>query len=327
MNILKHRRKLKRTLAKYKNIFIMGHDGLDLDALGSSIGMYAILTDRKHQCHLIIDEVEHEIGCDKIINEIYGKISLINSREIDQYLGKKNLLLMLDCNKPSLLQAPEILDRFDQIVVIDHHNFPEIQLENALVIVDEEASSTCEMIAEWMYYYGIETKSWVSTLLLSGVVLDTNNFVLRTSSKTYFAAYYLTTIGAEPKKVQFLLKQDIEDYIIRQRVITDVEVLHHTIALAVGSKKVKYKKEELAKIADTLLQFNNIETSYVLGRIEGNKIGLSARSIGTIDVGMIAEQLGGGGSKTDAAAQIEGKTLQEVHEQLLNIFKERGARK
>ena len=116
------------------------------------------------------------------------------------------------------------------------------------------------------------------------------------------------------------MKQDIKDYIIRQKVITEAKVINDKYALSVASEKVKYKREELAKIADTLLQFNNIEASFVLGnRVDGG-VGLSARSEGTVNVGEIAEHLGGGGDDHDAAAQIKNMELQEVAKELINLL-------
>jgi c-di-AMP phosphodiesterase-like protein len=155
---------------------------------------------------------------------------------------------------------------------------------------------------------------------LSGIVLDTCNFTVKTNSNTYQAAYYLTENKADPKKVQYYLKQDIKDYIVRQKVITEVKVMKDKYAVSVAPAKIKYKREELAKIADTLLQFNNIEASFVLGnRIDGG-IGLSARSEGLVNVGNIAEMLGGGGDNHDAAAQIKDKTLTEVEEELISLI-------
>lgn len=320
MNILEKKRELSKYIKESKNIFIMGHKGLDLDALGSSLGMYDVLSKKRKLCFLVIDDKENELGVSKVIDKVKTKVNIIKSSEINKNKCGKDLLLILDCNKAFLLQNEKALDYFDKVVVIDHHDTNAKTIENALVIVDKGSSSTCEMITELVYYYDINLSSEVSTIILSGIVLDTNNFVLKTTAKTYFAAYYLATQGADPKEVQYLLKQDIEDYKVRQKVITDIEVIKKTIALSVGSQKVKYRKEDLAKIADTLLQFNNIEVSFVIGKIDDETIGLSARSIGTINVSKIAEQLGGGGDNHEAAAQIKNRSLNDVEAELKSII-------
>ena len=308
MNILEKKKILMKCIKDSKNIFIMGHKGLDLDALGSSLGMYEILSNKKKNCFLVIDEREYELGVSKVIEKV-------NKNKCG-----KDLLLVLDCNKPYLFQSEKIVSLFDNIIIIDHHKTNSQTIKDSLLIVDTQASSTCEMITELVYYYDIKLSAEISTIILSGIVLDTNNFVLKTTSKTYLAAYYLTTQGASPKEVQYLLKQDIEDYKIRQKVITDIEVIKKTKALSVGSQKARYRKEELAKIADTLLQFNNIESSFVIGKIDENTVGLSARSIGSINVSKIAEHFGGGGDNHEAAAQIKDRSLQDVEEELKKII-------
>lgn len=320
MNILKKKRVLLKYIKESKNIFIMAHKDLDLDALGSSLGMYKILTKKHKKCFLVIDDKEKELGVKKVIEKVKKKVNIIESKHIEKKKSGKDLLLILDCNKPYLLQNEEVLQQFDKVIVIDHHETNQQTIKKAILIIDKDASSTCEMITELVYYYDIKLDSEISTIILSGIVLDTNNFVLKTTSKTYYCAYYLTTQGASPKEVQYLLKQDIEDYKIRQKVITDIEVIKKTIALSVGSQKVKYRKEDLAKIADTLLQFNNIEVSFVIGKLDDETVGLSARSIGFVNVSQIAEQLGGGGNNHEAAAQIKNRSLGDIEKELKDII-------
>ena len=320
MNILEKKKNLMKCIKDNNNIFIMGHKGLDLDALGSSLGMYEILSNKKKNCFLVIDDKEYELGVSKVIEKVKNKVKIISSDDVNRNKCGKDLLLVLDCNKPYLFQSEKIVSLFDNIIIIDHHKTNSQTLKESLLIVDTEASSTCEMITELVYYYDIKLSDKTSTIILSGIVLDTNNFVLKTTSKTYLAAYYLTTQGASPREVQYLLKQDIEDYKIRQKVITDIEVINKTKALSVGSQKVRYRKEELAKIADTLLQFNNIESSCVIGKIDENTVGLSARSIGSINVSKIAEYFGGGGDNHEAAAQIKDRSLQDIEEELKKII-------
>ena len=168
--------------------------------------------------------------------------------------------------------------------------------------------------------YKINIKEEIATAILSGIVLDTNNFSLKTTENTYYTAYVLTKLGASPKKAQSYLKQDINDYIIRQQAITNVKVLNNKYAITIGHNDIIYRREELAKIADTLLEFNGITASFVLGKTSSNTIGLSARSEGIIDVGNIAEDLGGGGNNYEAASQIESNDINKIKEQLLKAI-------
>ena len=161
-----------------------------------------------------------------------------------------------------------------------------------------------------------------ATIILSGIVLDTHNFMQRTLSNTFYAAYYLLEQGASNKKVRFYLKEDLKDYIIRHKVIMDTKILDEKFALAVASEKDEYKREELAKIADTLLNFEGIKASFVLGKRVDGGIGISARSEGSIDVGKITEQLGGGGDTYNAACQIQNADLKQIEKELIEVLKE-----
>ncbi len=321
MNILDKAKELRRKIKFHQTIFIVGHQNLDLDAIGSALGLYSIIKKYRRESYIIIDDQVHELGVQKIINEQPKKI-FITSDEIETKKNKKNLLIIVDTNKTNLLSNPEILTHFDDIVIIDHHQTNKQTIDRGLLIIDQEASSTCEMITQLLSHYRIKISPEMATIVLSGIVLDTSNFVLKTQAKTYFSAYYLASYGANPKKVQYYLKQDIKEYIARQKTITNIEVIKEKYAVTSGGEKVKYKREELAKIASTLLQFNGIEASFVIGKSQDNKIGISARSEGRLNVGKIMEKLGGGGDHHDAATQIEGSSIQEVKEKLLGILNE-----
>lgn len=311
-------RQIKKIIKRSKNVFIVGHKNLDLDALGACVGITAIAKHFNKDSYIIIDDEKHELGVAKILNET--SLNIIKSNDIPKYHHKNSILVIVDTNKTHLLQNDKVLNYFNKIIILDHHQETDQTIANTLNIINEEASSACEIVTNLIKKYNIELDKEIATIILSGIVLDTNNFVVKTDADTYYAAYYLTKHKADPSKVQYYLKQDINDYIMRQKVITDVKVINDKYALSVAPEKLKYKREELAKIADTLLQFNNIEASFVLGnRVDGG-VGLSARSIGNVNVGEIAEQLGGGGDDHDAAAQIKNLTLKEAKEELTKIL-------
>lgn len=319
MNILNYAREIKRKIKTHQTIFIVGHQNLDLDAIGSALGLHYIIQKYRKESYIVIDDQVHELGVEKIISEQPKEI-FISSQDIEEKKTKKNLLIIVDTNKINLLSNPKILDDFEDIIVIDHHQTNEYTINRGLLIVDKESSSTCEMITQILSHYRIKVPPEITTIILSGIVLDTNNFVLKTQAKTYFTAYYLASFGADPKKVQYYLKQNIKEYIARQKVITNIEIVKEKYAVATGVEKIKYKREELAKIASTLIQFNDIEASFVIGWNQDNKIGISARSEGRLNVGKVMEKLGGGGDDHDAATQIEEDSLQTVKDKLLAIL-------
>ena len=319
MAIIKQRKDLNRAIRKSDTIFLMAHKDLDLDALGSCIGLNTILTNKKKNCYIIIDDKSHELGVEKVLRELDGCITTIKSEDIEKYLNpreRKNLLIILDTNKTELVQSKEVLKKIDKKIVIDHHDTGRGTIKDATLIIDNEISSTCEMITELIEYYDVEIEPYYATILLSGIVLDTNNFTLKTNAETYYAAYFLTSLGASAKKVQYLLKQDIMDYTERQKLLADIETINNKIAFTKATPYTIYRREELAKVADTLLFFNNIEASFVIGKIGKDTIGISGRSLGNYDISTILEKLGGGGDNYNGAAKFEKTTISKVEQML-----------
>lgn len=327
MKINEKKRELKKLIRGAKTIFIMAHKNLDLDALGSSIGLYSVLEKQKKNCYLVINDKEHELGVEKVLRELDGCLQIITGHEVEDnlYLRKKrNLLFILDTNKKELVQDYEIVSLFDdeQIVIIDHHELGETSIECSNRIIDNTASSACEMITNLIEEYNSQIDPYYATLLLSGIVLDTNNFTLKTNNETYYSAYYLSCLGASTTKVQYLLKQDLKDYMERQKLITNVQVINNKIAIAKGSSYAIYRREDLAKIADTLLFFNDIELSFVIAKTSNNITSVSGRSIGKKSIANILSKLGGGGDKMGGAAQFENVSISKVAEKLNQAIKE-----
>ena len=328
MKIIEERRQLNKRIRRAKVIFLMAHKDLDLDALGSCVGLSLILKQRKKKCYIIIDDKKHELGVEKILRELDGCIPIIKGEDIDKYIypnNKRNLLIVLDTNKTELVQNEDILKKIDEKIIIDHHDLGKTTIKNSFIIADNEVSSTCEMITELTEFYDVEIEPYYATVLLSGIVLDTNNFTLKTSAETYYAAYYLANLGASAKKVQYLLKQDVEEYTERQKLLADIETINKKIAFTKASPYTIYRREDLAKVADTLLFFNNIEASFVIGKIGKETVGISARSLGNFNISKILEQLGGGGDDYNGAARFEKTTISKVEQELKKaIAKEEG---
>ena len=326
MSIINERKKVNKAIKKAKTIFLMAHKDLDLDALGSSIGMYMVLKRKKKKCYIIVDDKTHEMGVEKVLRELDGVIEIIRSENIDEYLdpNNKNLLIVLDTNKTELVQSPDVLKKIKNKMVIDHHDLGKTSIKDCIMINDNKVSSTCEMITSLIEFYDVEIDSYYATILLSGIVLDTNNFTLNTTAETFYASYYLSSLGASAKKVQYLLKQDLEEYSERQKLMADIETLEGNVAFTKASQNTLYRREDLAKVADTLLFFNNIEASFVVGRIGKDTIGVSARSLGNYDISKILEKLGGGGDAFNGAAKFEDTTIAKVSQEVKALIKEEG---
>ncbi len=324
MVIIENKKKLTKKFKKAKNIFIMAHKDLDLDALGSSIGMYIILKNKKKNCFLIIDDTKHELGVEKILKELEGCLTIIKSSEVEKNLHKresKNLLLILDTTKKDLVQSESVLKHIKEKVIIDHHALGKTSIKDAFIVLDDKASSTCEMVTNLLETYDAEIDSYYATVLLSGIVLDTNNFMLKTTANTYYTAYYLASLGASAKKVQYLLKQDLLEYTERQKLLSRIEIINDKIAFTKATPYTIYRREDLAKIADTLLFFNDIEASFVVGKIGKDTIGVSGRSLGNYDIESILNKIGGGGDDYNGAAKFEKQSISDVEEILKKAIK------
>ena len=327
MSIISERKKIMHAIRKAKTIFLMGHRDLDLDAIGSCIGMYTLLSQKRKKCYIIIDDKTHELGVEKVLRELEGCIEILKTEDLEKNLNpnpNKNLLIILDTNKQDLVQSKEALKLIKNKVIIDHHELGKTTIKDAIIVDDVEASSACEMVTQLVEFYDIELESYYATILLAGIVLDTNNFTLKTKPESFYTAYYLSSLGGSAKKVQYLLKQDINEYTERQKLLVGIETINNRIAFTKASPYTVYRREDLAKVADTLLFFNNIEASFVIGKIGKETVGISARSLGNYDILKIVEKLGGGGDSTSGAAKFENKTISEVEHELKRIIKEEG---
>lgn len=318
-------KKLKRVLRKEiflaNKIFIVGHNDLDLDAIGSIIGMNLIVKKLNKKAYAIIDDEYLEPGVEKVLARTRQDLNIINKEQLTTKITKNSLLIIVDTNKEKLVCCPELLSKFKSIIIIDHHRTSEdtIKTDNSYIL--EDASSTCEIITELIRGLRVKITPVDATSLFSGIVLDTNNFTLKANRKTFYYAYYLLSKGASVGEVQYLLKQDMPRFIKNQKILANTNYVNENIVIAKGQKDEIYQKEDLAKVADSLLQFNEIETSFVIGLTDTNEIGISARSTGLTDVGKIMEQLSGGGNKTEAATKIDSNDISTVENELLKILK------
>ena len=320
MKLLKNIEEIDKLIKTSNGIFIMGHRFIDLDALAASIAMQEYVKSKNKKSTIIINDIRFEKGVKKALDRFKNEYLISRSSKIKSNINKDSLLIIVDTNKEYLLQDKALLGLFDKVIVIDHHDSNEQSIKKGLLIIEPESSSTCEMITALFDEEKIEISKDVATLLLSGIVLDTNNFVIRSTNETFRTSYLLTKMGADPQQVQFLLKQDLKNYVARQRVITNVKQ-YKNILITAGKSTIRYRREDLARIADTLILFDKVEASFVIGRLENHNIGISARSLGNINVGKVLENLNGGGDINEAGALIENSRIKDVEKELMNIIK------
>lgn len=310
--------------------YVMGHMYPDMDSIGSALGIARIAMMLNKNARVIIDK-------DKIGNDIANLIdevskyqetakNIITPEEAYENITDEDLIVLVDHHKPSMSIAPNLMEKTNKVVIIDHHRRgDEFPVDPILVYIEPYASSAAELITELFEYISSDGNSInriEATALLGGIIVDTNNFGLRTGSRTFDAASYLQSVGANTTTIQRLLKEDPENYIKRMEIIQTFEFIGDDIAVAHGEESEIYRQVMAAQTADTMLSMTDVEASIVIIRIDEETIGVSARSLGKINVQRIMEKMGGGGHLTNAATQVKGKTIQEVKQQLEEVIKE-----
>ena len=310
-------------VSQYENIVLIPHNEIDLDALGSTLGLYSFFSPLQKKLYINIDEENLELGVKRALQKIKELDMNINIQKLNNIeVDSNTLLIMLDFHKKDMAQNPDIFKMSDKIIIIDHHIEGRESVKNCILkYIDDEASSTSEIIYDLLDAENIIIPNYIATIMLAGITVDTSNFSIKTDGKTHEVAAALSKRGAISKEVQYLLKEDLKEYISMQKIIFNTEIVDKIFAISVGKRTEIYTKEQLAKIADSLLQFDEIEASFCIGKINSNIIGISARSLGNIDVERVMNKLNGGGHLTDAACQMYNTTLEKAKNELLKIIK------
>ena len=324
---------LKDILTEGDKVIIMGHKRPDLDAVGAAIGVSRFASMNNLEAYVVLNEEDIDPTLSRVMEEIDKKPELkerfVTSDEAWDMMTSKTTVVVVDTHKPEMVLDENILNKANRKVVIDHHRRGESFISNPLLVYMEPyASSTAELVTELLEYQPTEQRlsRLESTIMYAGIIVDTRNFTLRTGSRTFDAASYLRAHGADTILTQQFLKDDVDTYINRSELIRTVEVQDHGVAIAHGSNVKIYHPVTVAQAADELLSLEGIEASYVVAKREDNLIGISARSLGGINVQLTMEALGGGGHLTNAATQIKGVTIEEAIEQLQQAITEQMSR-
>ena len=308
-----------------KNVIIMGHQNADIDSLGSSMGMYRLAVTMGKPAYIVATDLGMNLGkfVDTLKETEYEKI-IIDKKEALSLINKDTLLIVVDTHKKSFVQVPELLDKTEKIVVIDHHRKGPDFIENASLTFQEVyASSAAELVTEILQY--VERKVELAPIeiesLYGGIMVDTKNFTFKTGVRTFEAAAYLRRFGVDIIKVKKWFQADLESYNVIADIVKKAEMVSDTIAISTYDEVSKDANTICAKAADELLTISNITASFVIGN-NGENICISGRSIGDINVQIILEKMGGGGHITLAGAQLTGVTIDEAKTELMNRINE-----
>lgn len=319
---------LAELIRKADMVFVTGHKFSDLDSVGSCIGVtefarvvgrpsFVLINRPKSLAPSLIEHYIDKTGNDIFVNE-KGAESLMR--------GKRCLLVVCDTHRPNSLEFPELMEKFDSVAIIDHHRRTTSVIEGAdLYYTEPNASSACELVTELLQYIPVQTNinPVSANALLSGIMLDTRNFVIGTGVRTFEAAAWLKGAGADTVAVKQLFANSIDSYKAKATILSTL-TKYNDCALAVSTELYDNMRIIASQVADELLSVSGVKSSYVLFEEDG-KVVVSARSLGDMNVQWIMEQLGGGGHFTMAAAQLEDTHVPEVIEQLkgaIDAYKE-----
>ncbi len=312
---------LEELIQKADNVVIMGHINGDIDSLGSSLGIYRLAKTLEKDAYIVNNT--YGLTLANFINTLTEKEeykSIIIDKNTALALTNENtLLVVVDTHKKSYVEVAELLDQTEKIVIIDHHRKSEDFIENAILTFHEAyASSASELVTEIVEYAskGVTLEQLEAESLYAGIMMDTKNFTFKTGVRTFEAAAYLRKYGIDIIKVKKWFQSDLESYNVIADIVKNAEIINGSIGISLYNEKDKNANLICAKAADELLTISDITASFVLGKM-GEKICISGRSIGDINVQVILEKLGGGGHITLAGAQLEGVTMEEAKDELI----------
>lgn len=317
---------LENLIKESKKVMIMGHNNPDMDSIGSCMGIYRLAKTLDTNAYIVSSE---DVPALKAFNRELDKDSeyedvIINKEVAMENVDEDTLLVVVDTHKVNYVDAPELLKEVKKIVIVDHHRRSADYIENATLMFQEVyASSAAELVTELLQY--AETKINLKTIeaesLYAGIMMDTKNFTFKTGVRTFEAAAYLRRCGVDIIRVKKWFQSDLKSFNTIADIVKRADIVNTTIAISIYDKTSKEASLICAKAADELLTISDITASFVLGNT-GEKICISGRSIGDINVQVILEKLGGGGHITLAGAQVEGMTIEETKQELINRINE-----
>ena len=315
---------MQELITESKDVIIMGHKNMDADCLGSAIGVYRIATALNKEAHIIYSNSGVAIdGLIKRLGDDYSDV-FVSAESALSKVTEKTLLVVVDTHKKDFVEEPELLNRTNRIVLIDHHRKSTEAIEDATLTLHEVyASSASELVTELIQYVDDNIKIPVveAECLYAGILTDTKNFMYKTGVRTFEAAAYLKKTGVDVSAIKKMFQNDVDTYVAIADVIRNSDIIRDSIAVAVCPSEVENHAQIAAQSADELLNLNGIETSFVLVDM-GDYINISGRSNGSLNVQLVLEKLGGGGHMMMAGAQVHNSNIEDAKKMLIDAINE-----
>ena len=317
---------LRELMLSHDRVLIMGHKGPDADCLGAALGIYNMAQSLDREAYLVVDAGYPAI--EPIVTRLMkekkeGEQIFVSNEEALQLPNSSTMLVVVDVNIPSMTECPELFPKVRTTVVLDHHRQKSENIRNATFsYVEPYASSTCEMVTEVLQYVSDKPrlKPVEADALYAGIMVDTDNFVIRAGVRTFEATAYLRRAGADVGRVRKMFREDFDNIKILSSIINQAEVFMDEFVISSQyGRNLPAATVIGAKAANSLLDINGIRASFVLTALD-DYVHISARSIDDVNVQIIMEKFGGGGHMTVAAAQVKGESIPELTLHLKKIL-------
>lgn len=310
--------KIKELINNSSCVFITAHKDIDFDAFGSMLGMYYCVTALGKKACLVIEDKEFSKEMKRAIAEVKkdANVDINCYKEVQGMIDNDSLLIITDVNNKKRLQCDKLLSMKNK-VVIDHHIKSINSIDCVYEFIDSFSSSATEIVMCLINDLNVYIPPVVATIMLVGIYIDTNDFMLKTTEKTHDCLSQLYKCGADSLEAKYLLKQNFNEYKKRQKLVLSCEFYGN---YAISCTSDIYTTVEIAKVCDTILTFNGVEACFVIASIDSDTVGISARSIGNIDVEEVMTFFDGGGHKTDAAAQVKQGDVALIKNKIIDIM-------
>lgn len=319
---------LKEIISTKDRVIVMGHRLTDVDSFGAAVGIYRIAKSLGRSAYIVVNEVGSSIKplVDAFLEHLEGdEVVILNSSQAMEMANNNTALVVVDVNKPSITECPDLLKICRSIVVLDHHRKGDEVIENAtLSYVEPYASSSCEMVAEILQYIdeGVKIKHAEADCLYAGIVIDTNNFITKTGVRTFEAAAFLRRNGADVTRVRKMFREEAGAYKAKADAVSQARIFRNEYAISIcNGKGVNSPTVIGAQAANELLNITGIKASFIVTEYN-QTVYISARSIDEVNVQIIMERMGGGGHMNIAGAQFKGLSVEEVCEKIRTTLTE-----
>jgi len=326
---------VEQQIRKSSNVFLIGHKGPDFDSIGACMGMYELANALGKKAYIIVDEeipedeeTKIEPGAKKVIEENREKYQIIKPENVKFHLKERSILFVLDTNKKKKVSISNSLDMFKNVIILDHHMPDDNTIETPYTYISEDVSSASEMVARILFASRTKYTAAAASALLAGIRLDTQRFGMNTSSKTHDVAEKLIDNGANTEYVNSLFLEEFESFkrignlIINGTILkkyNDSTLYPYQVSFTLNRTEPHtiYFKEDFAKAANRMMEFNEMDASFALGYVDEKNVHVSARSGKRINVGKFMEEFQGGGNAHMAGTRIATDDLLGLEEQMI----------